>query len=131
MDISLDEFNKSRKNDAVLEDNEQKSTACETSTIQRPVPYEKYFKQADYYFNLMERIHKTLDESDEIQKTKPTGIEQEGASKIWCKCYKCGEKSWYRTGPFKTPEYVSCDYCGGDLYDVLGKIVENQRVFSS
>lgn len=126
--VSLDEFNKSRQSDVVLEESGLKSVATQTSPIQKPIPYREYFQRADHYFNLMERIHKTLDEADEKQRKKDSGIE-EGASKIWCKCYKCGEKNWYRTGEFKTPDFVSCDYCGGDLCDVLGAIVEQKRVF--
>ena len=125
--MSMDELNKSRQNDYVLEENEKKSTEAQMSPIIQPKGKKETWRCN--YFDLMDRIRKTLDDADKLQQQKPHGIE-EGASKIWCKCFKCGEKNWYRTGPFKTVDYVSCDFCGGDLCDVLGGIVENHRVFT-
>lgn len=124
--VSLEEFNASRDKDPILEDGGHKSVSTQTSPIKSTISKKETWKCN--YFDLMDRIQKTLDDADKLQQQKPHGIE-EGASKIWCKCFKCGEKNWYRTGPFKTVDYVSCDYCGGDLCDVLGAVVESNRVF--
>lgn len=124
--MTLDEFNKSKQNDPVIEEDGQKSVATQTSPISEPAKKDTW---RSYYFDLMDRIQKTMDEYDNVEQQKPSGIE-EGASKIWCKCFKCGEKNWYRVGPFKSADYISCDYCGGDLYDLLDAVVESNRVFS-
>lgn len=125
MSMSVEEFNKSRKNDAVLEESGSKSVATQTSPIQKPNNKDTWRCE---YFTLMDRIQKTLDEGEELQMKKTPSFE-EGTSKIWCKCYKCGEKAWYRSGDFKNSDFFSCDYCGGDLHDVLGGIVNEKRVF--
>lgn len=127
--MTLDEFNKSRENDTVLEDHGSKSVATQTSPIIQAKSTGMKETWRCNYFDLMDRIQKTLNEGDKLEQQKPSGIE-EGVGKIWCKCFKCGEKNWYRTGPFTSVDYISCDYCGGDLYDLLGAVVESHRVFS-
>lgn len=126
--MSLDEFNKSRQSDTIFEDGGSKSVATQTSPIIQP--NRKSDTWRCNYFDLMDRIQSTLKDADELQQKKPSGIE-EGVNKIWCKCFKCGEKNWYRTGPFTSVDYVSCDYCGGGMCDIMDSILEKHRVFTS
>lgn len=58
------------------------------------------------------------------------GVVQSPVKKIWCRCLLCGEKRWYRIGCIGSVDYICCDLCNGPLHDVLGCIVESNRLFS-
>lgn len=123
-DMTLDEFNETKKNDRVLDEEAKDTSIVNGMTIMDFLKARNTNSNSHVSFSSYSKVV-----GDKKKEKGDEGEKKDRKFHIWLICAKCGERQLSRVSHPSFAKFTCCKFCEGPFIDIMDSYLDPNRVF--